>query len=79
MMLNLLISFFLAAVVGITASSIYGAEHMSQHAWVEHLIWAIIIAGVASEGLCAIVSSHLCGKAKWLRLMVCHSARCKQA
>jgi len=75
-MLNLLASFFLAAVVGITASAIYGTEHLSQHVWVEHLIWAIILAGVVSEGLCAVMSSHFCGRVKWLRAVICHSTRC---
>jgi len=78
-MLNILLSFFLAALVGIFASAHYGAEHLAEHAWVEQTIFIIMVAGVVNEAICAFFSSHLCRHAKWFRIIVCHSTRCNQS
>ena len=78
-MLNILLSFFLASIVGISASAHYGVEHLAEHTWVEQLIWIIMVAGVVNEAACAFFSSHLCRHAKWFRVIVCHSTRCSHS
>lgn len=76
-MLNILVSFFIAAVLGISASSYYGSEHLWQHPWVEQATWAIVGAGILSEAVCVLIGNSLCAHTKWLRLLVCHSQHCK--
>jgi|GEM_PF-4973204 len=75
-MLTMLFSFFLAAIIGITAASIYGFENLWQHPWVEQVVWAVIGAGVLSEAICALLSRNLCSHAKWIRVLFCHSSNC---
>jgi len=77
-MFTLLISFFLAALIGITGASIYGVENLWQHPWVEQATWAVIGAGIVSEAICALLSKNLCAHAKWLRILFCHSSSCNR-
>lgn len=78
-MVNLFFSLLAAAIFGVSAAAYYGSENLWQYPWVETVTWAIIGAGVLSEALCILMSSNLCGHVKWLRILVCHSAECKQA
>ena len=47
-MISILISFFLAALIGISASAYYGPENLWLHPWVEQTTWFVIAAGMLS-------------------------------
>ncbi|HHJ20894.1 MAG TPA: hypothetical protein ENJ84_13880 [Gammaproteobacteria bacterium] len=77
-MVNLFFSLVVAAIFGVSASAYYGSENLWQYPWVETATWAIVGAGVLSETLCILMSNNLCSRAKWLRMLVCHSSECRR-
>lgn len=47
-MIDILVSLFLATVIGIGASAYYGPENLWLHPWVEQTTWFVIAAGMLS-------------------------------
>jgi hypothetical protein len=46
-MVYLLLSFSLAALFGIAAGSVYGWDRLLEQPWVDHVFWALLLAGFA--------------------------------
>jgi hypothetical protein len=50
-MLYLFLGFASAALFGISAAGIYGSDALLTQSWIDHVFWALILAGVALAAL----------------------------
>jgi hypothetical protein len=63
-MVYLLLSFALAALFGIAAGSLYGWDALVDQPWVDHVFWALLLAGFAFAAIDNLRGAwcRLCGR-----------------